>query len=85
MTEFSLFSGFFTLGGLETTIVLFFGAFALLSFVFWLWMLIDCLTKEPSEGNDKIVWVLVVFFGNLLGAAIYFFARRPERIRVQGH
>lgn len=42
-------------------------------------MLIDCLTKEPSEGNDKIVWALVIFALNALGALLYFFVRRPKR------
>ena len=52
--------------------------------VFWVWMLIDCLMNEPSEGNDKLIWVLVIMFLHLLGAAIYYFARRPERIRTLG-
>ena len=52
--------------------------------VFWVWMLIDCLTNEPSEGNDKLIWVLVIFFLHLLGGVIYYFARRPERIRTYG-
>ena len=52
--------------------------------VFWVWMLIDCLTNEPSEGNDKLIWVLVIFFLDLLGGVIYYFARRPERIRIYG-
>lgn len=85
MSKYSLFNGFFSVGGPEASIILVLGAFALISFVFWIWMLIDCLTKESSEGNDKLVWVLVVFFGHLLGAAIYFFVRRPERVRTLGH
>lgn len=47
--------------------------------VFWLWMLIDCLKNEPSDGNDKIVWVVVIILTNWLGALIYFFVRRPQR------
>lgn len=52
--------------------------------LFWLWMLIDCATKEPSEGNDKLIWVIVIIFTNLLGAIIYFFVRRPKRIQEYG-
>ncbi len=33
--------------------------------------LIDILRNEFS-GNNKIIWVLVVLFGNLLGAILYF-------------
>jgi hypothetical protein len=52
--------------------------------VFWIWMLIDCATKEPSQGNDKVVWILVIALTHLLGAAIYFLVRRPQRIREHG-
>ncbi len=52
--------------------------------VFWIWMLVDCLTKEPSEGNDKIIWVLVIIFLQIIGAAVYYFVRRPERIQQTG-
>lgn len=33
--------------------------------IFWLWMLIDCLANQKE---DKLVWFLVIFFLNLLGA-----------------
>jgi uncharacterized RDD family membrane protein YckC len=46
--------------------------FAVLASIFWLWMLIDCLTNPRLQGAEKIVWVLVVLFLHLLGAVIYF-------------
>ena len=52
--------------------------------VFWVWMLIDCATKERSEGNDKIIWILVILLMSWLGAAIYYFVRRPQRIAEFG-
>ena len=52
--------------------------------VFWIWMLVDCATKEPSAGNDKIVWILVIVFTHWLGALIYFLVRRPQRKRECG-
>lgn len=55
-----------------------------LLFAFWLWMLIEVLTKEPPEGNDRLIWLLVVILTNWIGAQIYFFLRRPERIRRFG-
>ena len=54
-------------------------ALGVLAMVFWIWMLIDCATKERSEGNDKLIWILVILFTHLLGALIYFFVRRPQR------
>lgn len=41
-------------------IFLLFFVIGILGTLFWIWMLIDCATKEPSEGNDKIIWILVV-------------------------
>ncbi len=52
--------------------------------IFWIWMLVDCATKEPSSGNDKIVWVVIIALTHVLGAAIYFFVRRPQRIAQTG-
>lgn len=55
-----------------------------LTTIFWVWMLYDCATKEPSEGNDKIVWILMIIFTHTVGALIYFLVRRPERIERYG-
>ena len=52
--------------------------------VFWIWMLVDCATKEPSAGNDKIVWILVIVFTHWIGALIYFLVRRPQRKKDLG-
>ncbi|HEY3135339.1 MAG TPA: PLD nuclease N-terminal domain-containing protein [Blastocatellia bacterium] len=49
----------------------------------WVWMIVECATKEPS-GSDKIVWILVILLGGCIGAAIYFFVRRPKRIVQTG-
>jgi len=54
--------------------------------IFWLWMLTDCATNEPSEGNDKLTWLLIILFvPPLFGSLIYYFVRRPERIKQVGH
>lgn len=58
---------------------------ATVALLFWIWVLIDCVTKEPGESNDKIVWFLLVLFLPVLGAIIYFIIRRPERIKAVGH
>jgi len=41
--------------------------------------LIDIL-KSEFEGNNKIVWVLVVLFINLFGAILYFNIGRKQKI-----
>lgn len=56
----------------------------ILLFAFWIWTLIEILTKEPSEGNDKLVWLILVLFFHFIGSLLYCFIRRPERIRLLG-
>jgi len=61
--------------------------------IFWLWMLIDSLTRPaasyaraapltPNGQYDKIIWALIIFFSHFLGTLIYYFViYRPERNR----
>lgn len=67
-----------------TLIMLFIGFIGLLLMGFWIWMLIDAINKEPSEGNDRIVWIIVIVLLGWLGALIYLIARRPKRIEQYG-
>ncbi len=63
--------------------VIFFGLMAFLflfltiTFIFWLWMLVDVIRNE--KGNDLVAWFLVIFFFQLVGALIYYFARKKNR------
>ncbi|PTX97356.1 hypothetical protein DB346_20340 [Verrucomicrobia bacterium LW23] len=52
--------------------------------ILWLWMLIDCISNEPSTGNDKVVWLLVILLLQGFGALLYFFLRRPQRRQMFG-
>jgi Phospholipase_D-nuclease N-terminal len=53
--------------------------------IFWLWMLTDCASNEPSEGNDKLTWILIILLVPFFGSVIYYFVRRPQRIKSVGH
>ena len=64
-------------------LMLFFGI-GVVGTVLWIWMIIDCATNEPSEGNDKIIWILVIVLTHWIGALIYLLVRRPQRIRQFG-
>ncbi len=51
---------------------------AIVLFVLWLWMLIDCLKRRDEKfaigGNyARLIWVLVIIFTGLIGALIYYF------------
>lgn len=67
---------------------LFFIVFAVVIFLgicgFWLWSLIDCATKEPDNGNNKLVWILIIIFAGPIGSVIYCIVRRPRRWAAVG-
>ncbi|NER83987.1 MAG: hypothetical protein F6K42_31480, partial [Leptolyngbya sp. SIO1D8] len=35
-------------------------------------MLVDCALQESSQGNTKIVWILIIIFTSWIGAFAYF-------------
>lgn len=79
----TLMFGFF-MGGLEFLFVAGLSVIGLASMAFWIWMLIDCATKEPDTGNTKAIWILIIVFTHWIGALIYLLVRRPERLRETG-
>jgi hypothetical protein len=58
------------------------GLIGLLITIFWIWMLIDCLTNASIRGTEKIVWVLVIVLTNFIGAVLYYFLARSGGSRV---
>jgi len=56
-----------------------FGVIGVLGTIFWIWMLIDCVTKETDEGNSRLIWVLIIVLTHLIGAIIYYFVRKQKR------
>lgn len=66
-----------------------FGVFGVISLALWIWALVEAATKESSEGNEKLTWILVLCLTFLcgvgfIGALIYLLVRRPERKRTLG-
>ena len=63
------------IGTMELLLIL---PFVILGFVFWLWMLIDCL-KRPDDkfaiggNNAKLIWVLVIIFHRVYWSADLLF------------
>lgn len=52
--------------------------------ILWVWMLVDCATKESSEGNEKLTWVLIIVLTHVIGALLYLLFRRPKRVQELG-
>ena len=69
---------------MDVVLILVLLAFFMAGFAFWIWMLIECVTKEPDTGNTKICWVLIIVFAHIVGALIYYFARRDQRYAEVG-
>lgn len=67
--------------GLSMGFIVAFLGIGLLCSAFWLWMFIDCLVNETGPNNEKLVWGLVIWFTSFIGAVIYYFVRRKERLR----
>lgn len=74
----------FNLGMQELLILFVLGVFLLGGTAVWIWALVDCLRNESSQGNDKIVWALVIVVLHWLGGLLYLIVRRPKRIQELG-
>lgn len=47
--------------------------------IFWIWMLIDCITNNKIRGGGKIFWLLAIFFSHIVGAVIYYCMRCTQK------
>ena len=63
------------LGGLEIIVL---ACLALISFIFWVWMLIDCIQNRALSEGEKIGWTPVIVFTHALGALIYLLVGRKK-------
>lgn len=71
--------------GLQEPVFVAFLLIALAGLAFWVWMIVDCVTNEPSTGNDKIVWIIIIVFAQIVGALIYYFVRHRRRVADAWH
>ena len=49
--------------------------FSVLSTIFMIWMLIDCVRNRAIR--NKGAWIIFILFTQLIGSIVYFFARGP--------
>jgi hypothetical protein len=52
--------------------------------IFWLDMIAECVARESKRDNDRVVWLIIIIWFNVVGALIYYFVRRPQRIKELG-
>jgi membrane protein DedA with SNARE-associated domain len=65
----------------ELLIIMFIGVVGL---GFWIYALVDVVKNEPAEGNDRLIWILVVALAGWIGATVYWVVRRPQRRALIG-
>lgn len=51
-------------------------------YAFWIWMIIDCATRETPKAS-RSAWLLLIALVGCAGAPIYFFSRKVPRKRTQ--
>lgn len=59
---------------------------ALVSTIVWVWTLVDVLRRPDQQyaaaGQTKVVWLIVVFFGHVIGVLLWLLVARPQLQRV---
>ena len=65
------------------------GLLGIVTFVFWIWMVVDCLGRAPYDfrllftqkrEHDKWIWLAIVILTNWIGALLYFILiRQPAQ------
>jgi len=73
------FMGFLGLGIFGLLFGLMFIVISILAFVFWIFMILDCVKKKFKNDSEKIVWILILIFTGLIGALIYYFVVKKKK------
>jgi hypothetical protein len=61
-------------------LILFYGG-SILSFIFWIWALVDALLSKFETDITKIIWLLVLIFIPLLGFILYYFIGTKQKVK----
>ena len=59
-------------GGMEILLIW------VISFVLWIWALIDVL-RSNFRDNGKIIWILVILFVPVIGSILYLLIGRKQK------
>jgi len=66
--------------GLGILGMLLFMVIPVLASIFWIWMIVDCATRNFKSKSDKMIWVLIIILAHIIGAFIYYFViKRKEK------
>lgn len=49
-----------------------------LGFILWLWALIDCIRREFTNPNDKVLWIVLILLIWIIGPVLYLIVGREK-------
>ncbi len=61
------------LGGIGILLMFILLAVIIFLVIAWIWMIVDCLTRNFKQGSERIAWLLVLIFLNIIGLILYYF------------
>jgi hypothetical protein len=44
----------------------------------WILALVDCVRRDFPGANDRLMWVVIILLGHIVGALIYWVVGRPR-------
>lgn len=65
------------IGGAELIFIFLVGGFVL---ILPIMALVDVVRSEFRGTNDKLIWVIIIVFFNIIGALLYYIIGRNQRI-----
>ncbi len=48
--------------------------------VFWVYTLVDIINSQFNDPSMKIIWIVVVFFAQLIGPIVYWLISKGQKI-----
>ena len=58
-------------GGIFATLL--FIALGIVTSVFWILMLVNCIKRDFKKSEEKTIWILIIIFAGVVGAIVYYF------------
>ncbi|GMQ25565.1 PLDc N-terminal domain-containing protein [Algoriphagus sp. oki45] len=54
---------------------------ALVYLGFWVYALVDCLRNDFRGPNQKLIWILLILFAQIIGAFLYLSMSRSTKVK----
>jgi hypothetical protein len=64
--------------GLAIGMLIFWIIFGGVGFILWLWALIDCIRRQFTNPNDKVLWLVLIILIGWIGPILYLIVGRKK-------